>query len=220
MLPLLALSTICLVNGELVGPVIITENGEKVTRYAVSVDANLEKTDGSSIILQHGNDAQIQIAANASNTYSPYIFQEYKLTGKTLSFTANLSSIGCSCNAAVYFTTIPGYGSDGKPNPGGQGDYYCAANGGNGEFCWELDILEANKYALQVTPHTCKQNPGGYITSCDGIGCGTNTFYVNSKGFGPGTDYIINTLNPFIYSILFTGTSMNVTLTQGSNNIL
>lgn len=99
MLSLLAISTICLVNGELVGPVTITENGEKVTRYAVSTYAKLASTDGSSIIIQH--DGQVQIAANASDTYSPDMFQEYKLKGKTLSFTANISSISCSCNAGM-----------------------------------------------------------------------------------------------------------------------
>ena len=79
--------------------------------------------------------------------------------------------------------------------------------------------MEANKYALQVTPHKCDQKPGGYISSCDHGGCGTKAYYIDSKGIGPGTDYKINTLNPFKYSILFTGTSMNVTLTQGTNGI-
>lgn len=77
--------------------------------------------------------------------------------------------------------------------------------------------MEANQYALQVTPHSCSQNPGGYISTCDHGGCGTKSYYVDSKGIGPGTDYKINTLSPFRYSILFTGTSMNLTLSQGSS---
>ena len=74
---IITISTIYSVNGELVGPVTITENGQKVTRYAVSTYATLAKTDGSSIILQH--NSQVQIALNASSSYSPDIFQEYKL---------------------------------------------------------------------------------------------------------------------------------------------
>ena len=107
-----------IVQGELVGPVIITENGVKVTRYAVSTYAPLAKTDGSSIILQH--DSQVQIVSNLSTNgnYTADIFQEYDLKGKTVSFTANLSAIGCSCNAAFYFVSMPGYGSDNKPEKG------------------------------------------------------------------------------------------------------
>ena len=77
MLTFLMLSIVWLVNGELVGPVTITENGQKVTRYAVSTYAKLASTDGSSIIIQH--DGQVQIAANKSDTYSADMFQEYKL---------------------------------------------------------------------------------------------------------------------------------------------
>ena len=107
-----------MVNGELVGPVTITENGVKATRYAVSTYAPLAKTDGSSIILQH--DSQVQIVSNLSTNgnYTADIFQEYKLKGATVSFTANLSAIDCSCNAAFYFVSMPGYGSNGKPEPG------------------------------------------------------------------------------------------------------
>ena len=73
-------------------------------------------------MLQHG--AQVQIAQNGSSQYGPYIFREYKLMGKTLSYMVDLSDIGCSCNSAMYLVTMPGYGSNGQPTPGQYNDFY------------------------------------------------------------------------------------------------
>lgn len=201
------------VNGELVGPITIKENGQNVQRYVVSTYSPLANVSGSSVMLQH--DSQVQIVMNASATYTPYMFVEYKLKGKTISFTADLSAIGCSCNAAFYLVTMPGYGSNGKPYTGGSGDYYCDANDDK-DWCWEMDIMEANKYVIASTPHTCSSPPGAYITSCDRGGCGTNSYRVDSKGMCPDSSCKINTMQPFRQSISF-GSTMHVTLTQNGN---
>ena len=155
---LIACFLVYTVKSGVVGPVTIKENGQSVTRYAVSTYPPLASVSGSSIMLKH--DSQVQIAKTNEANYTSNSFAEYKLNGKTLSFTANISEVDCSCNAALYLVTMPGYGSNGKPDPGKSGDYYCDANEGNGEWCWEMDIMEANKYAIQITPHKCDQPPG------------------------------------------------------------
>ena len=67
-----------------------------------------------------------------------------------------------------------------------------------------------------TTPHSCDQAPGGYISTCDRGGCGTNSHNVNGNGLCPGSNCIINSLNPFKYSITFGSSSFNVVLQQGS----
>eukprot|EP00486_Rosalina_sp_Unknown_P008843 CAMPEP_0201591470 /NCGR_PEP_ID=MMETSP0190_2-20130828/189644_1 /ASSEMBLY_ACC=CAM_ASM_000263 /TAXON_ID=37353 /ORGANISM="Rosalina sp." /LENGTH=317 /DNA_ID=CAMNT_0048049827 /DNA_START=49 /DNA_END=1002 /DNA_ORIENTATION=- len=205
MLALLSVLLATITNGELVGPVTITENGQKVTRYVVSTYSPLASTNGSAIMLQHNSN--VQIANTSTATYSPNIFQQYMLKGKTVTFTVDLSQVDCSCNAAAYFVTMPGYG----------GNYYCDANDVNGEWCWELDVMEANKYVTAATPHECYQEPGGYISSCDRGGCGTNSHNVDGNGMGPGSQYKINTNMPFKQAMQLTGSSITVTMTQGSN---
>jgi len=48
-----------------------------------------------------------------------------------------MSNVGCSCNAALYFVSMPGVGADYKPAKGTASDYYCDANKVNGNWCWE-----------------------------------------------------------------------------------
>ena len=121
-----------------IGPIIIRENGQNVTRYVVGGSTKVQVNDQSTIVLPHNSG--IQIAKTAANSYAPDIFVEYKLLNKTFSFTADISTVGCSCNAAFYLVTMPGYASDNQPSPGKDGDYYCDANDVNGEWCWEMDM--------------------------------------------------------------------------------
>lgn len=66
-----------------------------------------------------------------------------------------------------------------------------------------MDILEANNRAFQVTPHKCGGTPGSYY-SCDGSGCGQNSYWGNALNYGPGSKYIVNTERPFQVSTKFT----------------
>ena len=120
-----------------VGPIIIKEDGQDMTRYVMSGNAkNIQILNNSTISLNHNNG--FQIAKTQSTTYGPYIWQEYKLVNKTLSFTADLSEIDCSCNAAFFLVSMPGYDSSGQPEKGQAGSYYCGANLGNkgkGAYC-------------------------------------------------------------------------------------
>jgi len=197
------------VKSGVVGPITIIEDGKSITRYVVSTWPQGATISGTSITLEHNN--QIQIANESSNSYNSIMFQQYQILYKTISYTVDLSNIGCSCNGAFYLVTMPG------TNSGQSGDYYCDANDVNGEWCWEMDIMEANKYTTQVTPHECYQSPGTYISSCDTSGCSTNGYYVNNYGIGPASNYIINTNQPFRYSVYFGGTYIQVTLNQNNN---
>ena len=57
---------------------------------------------------------------------------------------------------------MPAYNSDQKPEPGKGGDFYCDANQVGGTFCPEMDVSEANKYAMASTPHTCTYDAPHY----------------------------------------------------------
>ena len=77
MFTLLTVFIFSIVNAELIGPVTITENGQKVTRYVVAGWSGAGNVNGSSIIVNY--DGNIQIAMNASSEYTPDMFVEYKL---------------------------------------------------------------------------------------------------------------------------------------------
>lgn len=197
-----------------VGPIIIKEDGVEVTRYLVSSSNYGMSTNGSAAYLNHDTAGYIVKNASFDNNFSPDMFVEYKLNGKTLSFTTDLSEIECSCNAALFFASMPGFGSNGKPDPGKNGDYTCNAN--DDVLCWEMDTVESNKYAIQVTPHQCDAPPGQYASDCDHGGCSTNGWYADNKGFGPDSSFKINTQYPFRQTVKF-GSNITIILNQGSN---
>jgi len=79
--------------------------------------------------------------------------------------------------------------------------------------------MEANRHALQITPHMCTTPTSG----CDGNECALNTQKI-SNGYGPSTSYTINTLNPFTLSITFESTSGQLSsivtvISQGTKSI-
>mmetsp|Transcript_17085 Transcript_17085/g.12144 ORF Transcript_17085/g.12144 Transcript_17085/m.12144 type:complete len:99 (-) Transcript_17085:409-705(-) len=93
---------------------------------------------------------------------------------KTIAYDVDLSTLGCSCNGAFFLTSMPGYTLDGQLDPSSFDNFYCDANKVGGVWCWEMDLMEANKYVSATTPHTCESEAGAYISSCDRAGCGTN----------------------------------------------
>jgi len=131
------------------------------------------------------------------------MYISFQLLDKTLSFTVDLSNVGCGCNAGFYLSSMPAYNQAGQPDPTKCGDYYCDANVVCGIYCPEMDIMEANNRALQVTPHKCDSPQGKYYPHCDGFGCGRNTYKMNPNSFGPGSNFSINTQKPFRVSVSF-----------------
>jgi len=86
------------------------------------------------------------------------MFYKPKLLGGSVEWDSDLSAAGCSCNETVQLVSMPDVDINGKSKPGMYGDYYCDANGTSGNYCSELDLMEANTYAYQFTPHLC-ENP-------------------------------------------------------------
>ena len=83
-------------------------------------------------------------------------YERLDLRGKTMAFTADVSQVSCSCNAALYLVAMSGQYCDIQSTPA----------------CTELDIFEANSQAFQATVHT-KVGLGGDGT-CNQWGCAVN----------------------------------------------
>ncbi len=97
-----------------------------------------------------------------------------------------MNEVGCNCNGALYLVSMPAYNSGQQPNPGKDGSYYCDANQVGGTYCPEMDVMEANKYAMASTAHTCNYIAPHYYSYCDRGGCGTNVLNQHGNEFGPG----------------------------------
>jgi len=176
---------------------------------------------GDSLNVQH--DRRIYLASECSNSFDPKTFKQLKLLDRTLSYTVDLSNVGCACNAALYLVAMPAYNQNNQPDPTKCGDYYCDANNVCGIFCVEMDIMEANNRAYQTTPHKCDSPQGNYYPHCDQGGCGINTKY-NPNDYGFGSQYTINTQQPFQVSVSFktqggTFNKMETVLSQNSKQL-
>ena len=155
MLSLFAAATLLCVNAQhYAGSILIREDGQNVTRHVMSGYAPSVQVSGTSITLTHNryihnvtilnthiessiytkHKSGVQITQTQTDNYSPDIFIKYKLKGKTVSYTVDISTIGCSCNAALYLVTMPGIGYNGQPSPGNDGSYYCDANDVNSQW--------------------------------------------------------------------------------------
>jgi len=167
-------------------------------------------TSGSTVT--SGIGPRYYLANSCASSFGPSVFQKINPLGATISFTVNLGSVGCGVNAAFYLVGMPASSS------GSNGDYYCDGNC-VGSCCTEMDLMEANRHALQITPHRCT----GLTSGCDGNGCARNTQSINN-GYGPSSAYKINTQNTFNVSITFHTTSGQLStivsvISQGSNSI-
>lgn len=190
------------------GPITIVINGKPVTKYVLSTDGSRNNTrvSGDSITLSGGG--RVYFGNSNSDALTPDSFYMMPLLGKRFAFDVDLSQVGCSCNGALYAVSMPAYNSAQQPNPGRWGDYYCDANDVGGTWCPEMDIMEANKYAMASTAHTCQYQPPHYYSSCDRGGCGTNVLNVNGGAFGPGKT--IDTNRPFTLSVAFIESNGNL----------
>jgi hypothetical protein len=134
-------------------------------------------------------------------------YELFNFVGKEISYDVDLSQILCGVNAAFYTGEMPakGTGAAGAVYGGG----YCDANyvGGNG--CHEMDIQEANKYAMVMTMHTCQslgiQAGRG---SCDNGGCGFTAYRFGAKTFWGG-DVNVNTKITVVTQFIGSGVGMS-----------
>jgi len=163
-------------------------------------------------------------ASSCGDDFRPQDITQFKLLGKTLTFEVDLSRVGCACNLALYLVSAPALDTHGKPIKGA-GDYYCDANKVGGQWCPEVDIMEANNHAFQATPHKCDPPVDGHhYVACDRSGCAQNTKDMD-HAFGPGSDFTIDTKHSFNVSTTFlakygTLASMTTTLRQGNRKVV
>jgi len=88
-------------------------------------------------------------------TYNHSQYLALNLLGRTISFTVDLSGLGCGCNAAFYLVSMRQ-----NTRPSKCHDYYCDANNVCGESCAEIDIMEANQFSWHSTLHTAQDHNG------------------------------------------------------------
>jgi len=163
---------------------------------------------GSSITVSLGPRFYLATACASSFGTGSNLFSAVNVATGSISFTVDVSQVGCGLNAAFYLVSMP------AASGGGSGDYYCDANCVGGNCCPEMDLFEANRHAIQITPHRCT----GTTSGCDGSGCAKNTQSINN-GFGPASTYTINSLSSFNVKITFTSSSITSVISQGSKSI-
>ena len=90
------------------------------------------------------------------------------LKNATVEWDIDLSNHECGCIAAFYTVSMPGKDKDGNLWLDTDGYGYCDANQVAGNWCPEMDIMEANKWSWATTPHTCDSpSDKGYYSHCD-----------------------------------------------------
>ena len=202
-IPLLLLSVLAyeITSATNNGAVTITVDGQQQSKYVLSGNWTrpFVSVSGDSVILKGGG--RVYLGDTNSDKISPDSFYQMPLLGKRFKVDVNLNEVGCSCNGALYFITMPGYNSAQQPVPGINGEYYCDANGVGGVYCPEMDMIESNKYAMASTAHTCQYVQPHYYPQCDHGGCGTNVLDAVPNAFGPGKT--IDTNRPFTLSVAF-----------------
>jgi hypothetical protein len=142
----------------------VTLDGEDKTLYIVTKDG---LSGGSGIGIPHNTRGYFSETPDAS----PENFFKPNLLGGSVEFDVDLSQMECGCIAAFYTVSMPAKDWNGNYTPGEDGLYYCDANQVGGTYCPEFDIMEANKYAMQVTPHYCDSpSDKGHYDSCNRSG--------------------------------------------------
>lgn len=212
------------------GSMTIEIEGQSQTVYVVSAGHSERPNkvsvgdNGNSFTMNGGAQVQITASEPGSN-YDSGMFQNFSLLGKRLTYTTDLANVGCSCNTAFYFVSMPAFGQDQNADSGKYGDYYCDANKVGGEYCPEMDVSEANKYTMATTPHKCTSSQGKHWWWCDGAGCGQNVHNANPNAMCPGSNCTINTNNAYTHAIEFQESNGQLsgiknTLTQGSQSFI
>jgi hypothetical protein len=140
-----------------------------------------------------------------SASLSPSNFYKPNLLGGSVEFDVDLSLANCGCIAAFYLVGAPGKDQNGN-YWNTDGYYYCDGNQVGGNYCPEFDIMEANQWAVQTTPHSCSSpSASGFYSSCDRAGsCWQNNIsQLDYSAYGPGSGFRINTLKPFHMKLEF-----------------
>ena len=178
----------------------------------LSVDGNM--------LTVRGNSRAYLVEDSGASDWETHKYLRLNLQDHPLNFDLDLSQVPCGCLACVYLVRMK--------DPDWGGSNYCdmAENrmpGLNDEMCIELDLLEANNWAMQTAIHTSEGNVFGG-GDCDENGCfvklGPKGPPNLQKAFGPGPEKQINTLKPFhVQAGVDRGGALTIKLKQNSHEI-
>ena len=160
------------------------------------------------------------MAKEAINDFEPGMYFDFPLLDHRLQYTVDLSKVGCSCNAALYFLKMPGYDASQQPDPSDWKNYYCDADQVAGEFCPDMDVAEANRYTMASTAHKCDKPEGKHYSNCDKVGCGTNMYDTSPTAMCPEEKCTINTQKPYTHQIDFIQGEQDGKLSEIKNTFL
>eukprot|EP00730_Choanoeca_flexa_P015263 TRINITY_DN6970_c0_g1_i1.p1 TRINITY_DN6970_c0_g1~~TRINITY_DN6970_c0_g1_i1.p1 ORF type:complete len:308 (+),score=46.10 TRINITY_DN6970_c0_g1_i1:3-926(+) len=189
------------------GRINVTIDGQVQSLYLAQTGVTDQHaiTSGNNFTFQH--NSRFFITDRCTDSFEPDMFTNFFFLNKTLRYEIDLSQAGCGCNVAFYAVRMPGFNSSQDFDPSKKGDYYCDANRVGGNFCPEMDIMEANTVTFQTTPHSCNETTGRYYDYCDGGGCGMRTYRQDQGSYGPGDSYTIDTRQRFEAAIHFRANS-------------
>jgi len=145
---------------------------------------------GRQVIPELGARAYLATECNpGAYNSSPYLALD--LLGKSLRYTADVSGLGCGCNAALYLSSM-------QRDPRGPEclDPYCGAAGACWTSCAEIDLQQANMHAWHSALHSRAGRSGlaaGYGGGGDGRSGPRNW---TASEYGPGA-VCIDTTQPF-----------------------
>jgi len=184
------------------GPLTVNLDGVNTELHVI---ANSEKsqelfvTDGAALKLKWDGELRGFLGSSAMDDMPLSNYHNFTLYNKEVSYDIDLGKVGCSCNAALFFVSMPGFNEDGTMAHGNDPNlpWYCDATGIGGVMCWEHDTIEGNQYTMGVTPHKCNAEPGQYITQCHQKGCQSNVFLLDPKAYCPDSSCTIDTRVPF-----------------------
>jgi len=152
---------------------------------------------GSSLMLRPHSGSSI--TTTCEDHLDPSSVKLFHVLGKTLSFTVDLSKVGCAYSFAVI-----AYAS-------------C-----NSEWCPEMHLMEANGKIFSSTPRRCERSSTG---ACGLSKCSYNTAETSGADvYGPGNQYEIDTRLPFSVHTTFkdqeaTFQGMTTVLQQGVHTV-
>jgi len=178
------------------GAVKIKQDGETLNLHIAALEDKVT-TNGDAVTMTWGGEVRAFVTLRETDDMPANNFYNFSLFNKELSYEVDLSQVGCSCNAALFFTSMPGYHKNGTVARGAFNPYYCDANNVGGVRCWEHDSIEANRHALHITPHGCDAPAGGYIDDCDKEGCAASVVDTDSGAMCPDRSCLIDTRKPF-----------------------
>ena len=176
----------------------LTLDGVETTKYVVSdgctgADKSFTCPPGNKGYLV--NDPWLDI--DEPNMFKP------NLLGATVEYDIDLSKADCGCLDKLSLAAMPATIGDSGYDRSDR-LYYCDANiEKKGAHCSEVNLMKANKYALETVMRNCyKQYHGEGMDQTVEVKCShadsmaSSEWFQDKKAYGPGSEYTIDTRKP------------------------